>query len=181
MTVDVKKLRKKISKMKSYLFWKFVEEGWILFCSVGRLWFSSGSNYSEGRWVLYEGERENIHIIPRESWQSVQLYWFLTSPDSGRGEKWSSYLIYMNSWGGKGSLSPEVPHDPTSASVSGQAGGRLSDALPRFRISFKITTSAKNLRAASPDRIGLASACSPPSWGGAEDFSVGQSQVGVMP
>lgn len=24
-------------------------------------------------------EKEKIHIIPRESWQSVQLYWFLTS------------------------------------------------------------------------------------------------------
>lgn len=57
-----KKRREKTnSNANSYLLWMFVEKGWILSWNFGRFWFSSGSNYSERRWILYERERENTH------------------------------------------------------------------------------------------------------------------------
>lgn len=165
--------------MKSYLLWKFVEKSWILFCNVGRLWFSSGSNYSEERGVLYERKRENTHnsqgvvtvcaIIPISDisgqWERIKMKFIFDRHEFLRQK---SLLV-----------SQGATWSHICPSVSGQAGGRLLDALPGFGVSFEITTSAKNPCAAFPEGIGLASACSRPSWGGAEDASVGQSQVGA--
>lgn len=170
---------KKISKVKSYLLWKFVEKGWILFCNVGRLWFSSGSNYSEERGILYERKRENTHNS-----QGVLTVCaiILISDISGQWERIKMKFIFDRHefLRQKSQLvSQGATWSHVCPSVSGQAGGRPLDALPGFGVSFKITSSAKNPCAAFPEGIGLASACSHPSWGGAEDASVGQSQVGA--